>query len=228
MPPKKNTKIKKKAPVRAKRVLARKTTVPRTMVDIGKGFPKKMQMTHKYTENVILTSASGVLATYKFSCNNMYDPNFSGTGHQPLYFDQMAALYDHFVVIGSKIKFTLVPGGATTAPCAFGINVNDDTTVVPSEFTSLSEQTQSNIKYFAPNNTKPLALTKTWSAKKFFGGSILANTELQGSPASGPTEQSYFALYIQSLDGATTAACYAVVEITYIALWKELKDIAAS
>lgn len=203
--------------------------VPRNIVSLGKGFPKKMIVTHKVNYDVTLTSTAGALGNYKFWCNGMYQPNYTGGGtKQPYLFDNISVIYDHYCVIGSKIKVTVVPSTATTAPCAFGINVNDDIYVTATDYASLAEQTQSKVNYFSPGNGEPRVITAKWSAKKFFGGSILANTQLQGDVTTNPAEASFFVIYLQSLDGATTSTVYLLVEIEYIAIWKELKDIASS
>ena len=36
----------------------------------------------------------------------MFHPDKSSVGHQPMYFDQLQAIYDHFTVINSRIKVT--------------------------------------------------------------------------------------------------------------------------
>jgi len=71
-------------------------------------------------------------------------------------------------------------------------------------------------------------LCAAWSAKKYFGKGVLANTDLQGTATSSPNEQSFYTLYVQSLDLSTSANHWAIVEIQYIAIWKELKDVAQS
>jgi len=224
-------KVVRKKPVKRYVKPVRKDAIisPRTMVNLGKGFPKKLMFTHKVNYDVTLTSTSGALGNYKFWCNGMYQPNYTGGGtKQPFAFDQLAVLYDHYCVIGSKIKVTVVPATSTTAPCAYGINVNDDIYVTATDYASLAEQTQSKVNYFAPGNSDAKSITANWSAKKFFGGSILANTQLQGDVTQNPTEASFFVIYLQSLDGATTSTVYLLVEIEYIAIWKELKDLASS
>ena len=55
---------------------------------------------------VLNPGLGGSLASKVFTCNGLYDPDVSGTGHQPRGFDQMMALYDHYVV--TKCKMTVM------------------------------------------------------------------------------------------------------------------------
>lgn len=173
-----------------------------------------------------MASTTGSLNLTNWCANGMYDPNLTGTGHQPMYFDQMTALYDHYVVIGSKIKIIVPPNGYNMV---FGIMLNDDTTTIPTSFDGMAEQTQANYKVCNAVNTTPSVFTYKWSAKKIFGGAILNNTLLQGTAATNPAEQSVYTLWAQPLNKADTTGTYtSMLEIEYIAIWTELKYIAQS
>lgn len=66
-----------------------------------------------------------------------------------------------------------------------------------------------------------------WSARKYFGGSVMANVNLQGTSAANPTENSGFTLCAQTVDGTTDSIGYSI-DIEYLAVWTEIKDIASS
>jgi len=197
-------------------------------VSLGLGFPKMLKMTHKYCETVALTSTAGVLNSYTFSTNGLYDPNISSTGHQPYYFDQVGALYDHYCVIGSKVKFTVINTGTNDPAYGIAAFVDDDTAT---SFSSLDEiierQTGKFHKTPAIQATHSYTLTLNWSAKKYFGKDPLSNTELQGTIAANPTEQSFFKIAVQA-NGAANVTTVITAEIEYIAVWKEIKEVAQS
>lgn len=194
------------------------------------GFPKKMVMRHKYTEYVNVTSTTGTVGFYQYCANGMYDPNLTAAGHQPLYFDQMTAIYDHYCVTGAKIKVTFSPSTQQNVPIGVGIFVNDDTSTTATQFQSNIEQSTGSVAVLAPNQQQPVVLTKGWSAKKYFvNKDPLADTDLQGTASANPTDISVFQLVVQSIDGGTaTVNVTCLVEIEYFAVWKELKDIAGS
>lgn len=194
---------------------------------LGLGFPKKITVTHKYHEQVNLTTGiSGGTAANLFSCNSLFDPNTSGVGHQPLYFDQMSALYNHYTVIGSKIVVRVNKTTTDVIPTTVGIKINDDTSTT-TNVNTLVEQSLTNHRLVSSGNPV-VVLTNKWSAKKMFGGSILGNDNLQGSAGASPTEQSYFEIWANSEASATQTNVMCDVTITYIAVWDELKDISGS
>lgn len=227
MPRKYVKKTTKKTPVK-KRQFRGKTTINKTVVSAGLGFPKKMEMTHKYQGSVGLVGTSGVFAAHSFSCNSLYDPDATGTGHQPLYRDQMQNLYNHYVVIGSRAQISFIPTSGTYGSAAVGCFINDDQTLTTTSFPAAIEQSIGKYKYVTYNNSSPSSFSLNWSAKKVFGGSILANTELQGTATTNPLEQQFFTVWAQSLDGTTSISFWVEIVITYITIWKELIDVGQS
>lgn len=206
----------------------RENVVNRSMVPLGLGLPKRILVTHKYREFVTSTSTTGIATVYRFSCNGMFDPNITGTGHQPLYFDQLSAMYNHYTVIGSKATLKLIPTTSTTAATKFAFIINDDTVSTPTTIDGLAEQSKGSSWVVPAASNNPRTMSKTWSAKKTFGGSVLANDELKGDPTANPAEQSYFQLNFQAADETATVAFFVEWAIEYIAVWSELKDIAQS
>lgn len=198
-----------------------------SFVRTGKGFPKKLLMTHTYCDVFNYnTGAAGVLTVRQFRANGMFDPDITGTGHQPYYFDQMSAVYDHYTVIGSRIILRVLKSDNTQYPTTVGIFVNDDSTVTPS-ITGLLEH-PSSVHTIVGNSDQRATLIRNWSAKKTFGGTVLSNDNLQGSPTADPTEQSVFTIFIDSTSSAQQTSVTMDITIEYIAVWDELKDIASS
>lgn len=214
-----------------KYAVARRRAPPRrgirTQVNLGLAIPDKMTITHKYCELVNITTAAGGMGRYQFSANGMYDPNTTGTGHQPMYFDQLSALYNHYVVIGSKIKVRLVPYNNAQPCIQFAIFVNDDTNLTPTNVDGVAEQTNAKLRLYPASQAYCAVVTEKWSARKTFGPGIMANNALQGSASANPTEQSFFEM-VYSTPIGTGMSWQAEVEIEYIAIWSERKDVNTS
>ena len=88
---------------------SRKMTIyrkPRDM-DIFKPVTTKLV----YTDTVLLSSTGSVaFTTHTFRANSVFDPDWTGAGHQPTRFDQLAALYQRYEVLKSKIRVQFTTG----------------------------------------------------------------------------------------------------------------------
>lgn len=191
------------------------------------GFPKQLRMSHRYCDVYSLASTAGSQPSGSFSCNGMYDPDISGTGHQPMYFDQLAAIYNHYTVLKSTIVVRLRSRGSSSA-AVYAIYINDDSTVTPTNVVFRCEQSSAVYKTVGYQQSEEVVLKKTWDAKQAFGPGALADPNLQGTASANPTEQQMFTLTMSPLDGATACTVDAFVTITYDVIWQELKDITSS
>jgi len=59
-------------------------------------FSAKTTRALRYSDYFQLTTTSGAVSTYVFAANGLYDPNITGTGHQPMGFDQLLQFYNHY------------------------------------------------------------------------------------------------------------------------------------
>ncbi len=199
---------------------------PRSLNNIARfptvGFPNKLIVRHKYVENVGLTSTTGALNYNNFSCNGMYDPNITGTGHQPMYFDTLTGIYNHYTVVASSIRVTF-NSNVNTNTILVGIMQNDDSVITPTSASALAEQYNARILSVA--QTDPNVITMSWTAVGTFGGDPLSNDNLQGTVSTNPPEQTVWTIFAQSADLISTIGCNALVELEYTAVWEELKDL---
>jgi len=190
------------------------------------GFPRQLTIRHRYVDNQRIVSTTGALSTLSYRCNGMFDPDASAGGHQPMYFDQLTAIYDHFTVIKSKIKLTFTPEGGTSF-ASFGVFINDDNVLTPATLAGCQEQSSSLNGIMSLTSSDPQVRTSYWSAVKAFGPNPLANDNLQGTSAADPTEQQTWTIYVGNTT-ATTVNVAVLIEIEYTAVWDELKDLASS
>lgn len=214
---------------KAKALPQKKFSVPRWVGKPTTGFPKELRMTHRYVDYKTFVSTGGAVGSHTFRCNGMYDPDYTATGHQPLYFDQLTAIYNHFTVLNSKIvvKFSTDTGNSAV-PVIVNLFINDDTTVTPAGMSAQAEQNSSRFGIVQCTGNNTLTLKSRWSAVQAFGPGAISDPNLQGTSAADPTEQQYWSIQFQGIDGLTTVKVYAQIMIEYDAIWQELKDIAAS
>jgi len=207
---------------KAKQRAKRKGSKP-TQVRLGlQAFPKQLFNTVKYVEIVPVSIVVG-FGKYVFSTNGLFDPNITGTGHQPLYFDQLIAIYDHYTVLRSRAKVTSYYSSTSYLHALY---VDDDT----SGYTSTNgamETPDGKGALFSPSVEGSKSLSISWDASKAFGPNPQAQDSLQGTSSSNPAEQQYFTLVTYDM-ASTTGSAYALFEIEYDVVWDELSTIPSS
>ncbi|AMH87739.1 putative capsid protein [Pacific flying fox faeces associated circular DNA virus-4] len=198
-----------------------------------------MQMTHIYDAEIRLrgdgTSDAGPTHFF-FYANSMYKPwagvntNSAEGGlsidRQPRYFDQMEKIYNHHVVIGSKmtVKFSAA-GLDTAAPTRLALrqtdtNIWDSATSNPQMFAEFGDGKD---RILMATANVPVVMTSKYSAKKRFGKGILANSELKCSDNGNCSEGWYYNMIVQNMNPNAPNDVWAIVRIEYITVWFEIK-----
>jgi len=211
----------KKAQTKKTKRYARPTTVR-----IGKQtFPKQLFNTLKYCEEVVIAASSGK-TVYLWSTNGLYDPNITGTGHQPRYFDQMCAVYNHYTVLRSRIK-AVIGYSASVSTLVVGTVYIDDDTSVNADALIAAEMNGAKSDAFVPSAQGHTTIYHSWDAKQQFGGNPQGQDAMMGTSSSNPSEQSYFT--VQTYDVAANATNAVItVYIEYDVVWDDLTTIGVS
>jgi len=185
------------------------------------GFPDSITTQLRYFEEFNLTSTTGGISSYLWRANSIYDPNYSGTGHQPLYRDEFALIYDHYTVIASKIIVRWM--NASTSPFIVSLGLDDDTTPTTNAYTK-AEMNHSTI-----DSLTPLTGSKSHSVQKCYWGSksVLAidpyfDGEGKTPMGQDPLEESFFVCTANTPD-ASTNTIRGSVEIIYSVKFSELR-----
>lgn len=184
-----------------------------------------------YTEVFNVASALGLLGTQVFSANGAYDPDITGTGHQPLGFDNLMTLYDQYVVRSATIKCKFV--GLTASTSRIAIHLNDDSKAL-SSVSSLVENAQLATDVIATSTTAGFhsirELELHCDVPKYFRcnwDELKRNPSYQGTASGNPTEQVYFHVSLWGYTASNaTVGCDAV--ISYDIEFFEPKHIASS
>lgn len=196
--------------------------------------PYQRYVKMKYGENATIVSTSGI-GGYSFR-SSIFDPNYTGVGHQPLYHDQLAILYDRYVVVGAKIKATFYPTNTTATGDSgvVGISIDEDTTL-PASCITLLEQNAKNIRYKRMRTGSSIedpnikTVTSYYSAKRFFGvKDVKDNKDIGAAFGANPIRQAYFTLFAGTFDTTVDTSLQCNVLITFIVLCTKPKDVATS
>jgi len=186
-------------------------------------FPKRFFNTVSYTEAISVTLSGGI-GQYVFSTNGLYDPNTSGPGGQPLYFDQLTAIYDHYTVVRSKCRFMWTSTSAMIL--RVGTYIDDDSSVGTGAMLAASRPGGKFVTTNTPYSDKQ-ELTMYWDQKTAFGPGGDAEPNLQGSSSANPQEQQHFVINFTDPGGSANVVDLCVV-IEYQTIWNEFATIGAS
>lgn len=213
--------------------------VPRTMkVDDFSGtqliprgpsnpFPDTRVFNMRYCESFSIDAAVTGTASYFFQANSIYDPNFTGAGHQPYGHDQVQSLYNHYEVIKSYITWEFQPGivDTTAGQLCCGITLTDDTTA-ETNFNTIQERKNTRWTQVSPSDN--LGVVKmSYDLKKMFPRA--SSTDTGALFGANPTEGAFFQCWTKHVySGSEPSNVYGTVTIDYVVRVWELKDLGQS
>lgn len=218
---------------------ARRYRVPSTLTYRGVGMPERYTTSLKYTMVLDRDVTSASYLEYNFRANSMYDPDQTGVGHQPAFFDQLMAFYDHFTVNSSYIKVTPVPD-ATTAlvPSIYALMLVDGTGRGGTLFSGGAEEAVIEARETKDwaivnvpnqiNNMRDTSIHARFNGRQFFGIYNAGDSQYKGSASADATEPAFFTLMNMSINGNDPGDCTFMVEIWYNATFSEPKNCGQS
>ncbi len=202
---------------------------PRPAPQIGavgpQAFPDKTYRTLIYNDtNFDMTTNGSAITRHVFSGNSIFDPDVTGVGSQPYYFDQLAAIYGDYLVYGSKITIYLRTSTALTT-CN-----NIRSYIWPTKGTAAPTYTETN-----DLNQLPRIRSATWNretASKSMtssgyqkmsayakSGPLLSiskyNDDLQANVTQNPAQRWYFQVITDTTDFGVAADILMDVKIKY-------------
>lgn len=167
----------------------------------------------KYTAVLNLGTSGVTPVEYFFRGNSLYDPDFTGTGHQPLGFDQIMNLYSKFFVSGSSIRLT---ASGNTTPVMIVLAPEEDTTGV-SILPTAAEKPKAKSRLLASTGTSQ-GIMRSYATTYQMTGKSKNNRyddDLSGSASANPTLQWYWYIGYQHPDLTNSAGAVFQVDIVY-------------
>lgn len=126
--------------------------------------PRTVKIVLPYAETFVRSGITG-MEDYQFNLNSIYDPNLSGSGHQPLGHDQYATLFGRYRVYKVKAVCRWTQAGTAGSTCALvGSNVSTPITAI----SDAMEQPYSAAKAFSATGGVT-TISKTFNLAKITG-----------------------------------------------------------
>jgi len=175
------------------------------------------------------TTSGTVTSTQVFRANDLYDPDFSSTGHQPMGFDQLMLWYNHFTVRRARLICNFKNTGSTNPTVCIRVDGDSTALTSTSRILELGNCVSEILEYKGvQGSTKQLELSV--DIAKLQGVSqktITADANLRGSAAASPVEVSYFHVTMWDSNAATgSGTCDFILEQE--ATFYEPRDLSTS
>lgn len=169
-----------------------------------------------------------------FRGNGPYDPDYTGVGVQPYGFDEMSALYNNYIVKGSKIKVTAAiqpienfPG--TEATCII-VPERYNTVLVNHDLADLRAYGRYRSKIFARQQglTNKNVIRSYASTKSVYATVSSSDDKMEANFSSLPALPWYWLVYFDTTTFGREVQIYYDVEITYYMTCMREKSINES
>jgi len=162
-------------------------------------FPLYIRRTLRYAQTNVIDVANFGTNQQVFRANSLYDPDYTGGGHQPNGFDQLIAAYNHFTVLRARLRVRVLQvgsGGGVIEPGAIVLAWSDSGTFMASQadYPSCIEKRNVLASAFYGSSTSTgntFTLTGSLDVLKLLRkkqNELVEMANLRGSSAANPVE----------------------------------------
>lgn len=184
----------------------------------------------RYVERVNLNIPNLTFDAYQFRANSIFDPNYTGIGHQPMGHDRFNTLYRTYEVLGSRIRAQVCKdqfeNGVGTDQVIIGLEC-DDTTGFDASVTEQLENQRTYYKILSNGRSgrTPISISKGFSYRKMVCGDMSKRSDNKSAFGTNPTQSFYFHFLYSALHPTGTPGTMSVMfTIDYIVLLSDVND----
>jgi len=166
-------------------------------------FPDRQKATLTYVENNRLTNGLNTFAVQTWSLNSAFDPDVTGGGHQPRFFDTYAGIYARYVVTGVHVRVCVRQRAAHGLGVVF-LPTNGTPTLNPAGYPQ--EYRRASPVRITSSNQPPVEFDVRIDPAAIAGVShstYMSDDRFQSGVATSPTEIINGSFFVYNLDGAT-------------------------
>lgn len=194
-------------------------------------FPNMTTRKLRYNDYGVVDITSGALGSNVFTLSGLYDPYITGTGHQPMGYDQLMTFYEHYHVLRCKVTVTFM-SRSSAGHGQVALKITPDT-ALPASGTDLVEEGRAITESVGGNNfeaqgTRTLSMTVDLPAVNgLTRANFLADPDLRGTISTNPAEQTYLQLCCWSPSLDTMTVEWNIV-LEYTAVFTEPRNLTSS
>jgi len=175
------------------------------------------------------TTSGAITSTQVFRANDLFDPDFTSTGHQPMGFDQMMTFFNHFTVVWARIIVVCKNTTGSAPTVCLRLDADSTPLTVIDRIVEVGGCVTENLEVKGSYGANK-SLSMICNIPKIQGVSeaaVTADSTLRGNAAASPSEVSYFHITMWDTVG-TTGSMECDVILEQIAVFTEPRNITES
>lgn len=213
-----------------KKMYKRRPRKSTKMVNVNralKPFAQRYITTMKYADAFFFANVNGP-TVYRYNLNSVFDPNRTGTGHQPYGHDSLAAIYNRYRVIACSytVSFVDTAGNYVQVAC---LPANEEVSAL-----TLSEIRENPRCKFTLQS--PQAPMRPVRGKVFIPSLVgrnkqqyMADDRYQAQTGSSPAELAILNIFFQRQDDSVNTMSGPLnITLNYTVEWFDVKNLAQS
>lgn len=186
-------------------------------------FPATMRRTFTYCQTFSLSSGNGLLGTQQaFRLNSLYDPDYTGAGHQPYGFDQMSGLYSMYRVDRAKFEVIFTtPGSANDILAVATVSPGTDSSLTGAALYTAQERPGGIWGICSSAGERRCSLKGSFDLHVISGvpkAKYVAEENYASSMSTNPSAISLLSIAAGCVDGTNAVSVAVMVVITYDAV----------
>ncbi len=171
----------------------------------------RMLTTFKYDEVIDFTLATTVGGQYVFKLNGMFDPNTTGTGHQPYGFDQMLNIYQRYCVLRNRYKIDFGPTSDRLMVGAVAASTVVTTVTNAATFSAAAEVPHSMVKALSFGGGPPAVIRGNIVSNTILGTTpqqMISDDLFQGTTTTDPTNLIVLTVFYYNPSGGSVTTSF--------------------
>ncbi len=194
-------------------------------------FPERHRCALSYSELNKLTCSAATLTSFYYWQTSLYDPRGSAGGHQPLYFDQLSAIYSRYRIdaVQYEVSFDITDAGSATAVSGYGYLAAQKIATFDSDVELLEERPYTNRKAISLY-TGPTIMKGRLLPHKVLGVTkqrYMNDDQYTATVGANPTLMMFMTPYVWN-QGSTSYSTSFRIKLTFECTFFELTTVAKS
>lgn len=185
----------------------------------------------RYVNTTTINSTLGAIGINQYRGNSLFDPDFSGTGNQPMGFDQLSAFYNKYRVLGCLAELQWTSSDTTQMDDMVLLATNESTITGGSDNGQRGEYPYAKRKIGSSLQSGKQSLSMYLSTAQITGASkqkVRTDDAYSATTIANPLNPWFWTVSYQSFNRASSQTIYYTIKLTYYCSFFERGNLVQS